>query len=223
MKASQLVKGTRAIRRVPLPRLQDGRQSLEPSGSEGQAAVSSSVEVGVRALTGVEQLTILERAAEDAQKRKAEAKEGNPVYDLLVAAHTLAIACVDPDDPELRPFFDGGAEQILASEELGTDGIAALCEQQAQWQDACSPQALTLTDDELKAAVVELAGPGGADFFLRLRPGLRLMLARFMAGLLLTSHQDNSGSGGTSDAATKSEKTTPPNEPSKNSKPSGEA
>jgi hypothetical protein len=222
MKASQIVQGTRAVRRVPLPRMNNGRQLFGPEGHEESAAVLSSIEVGVRALTGIEQLAILERAAAEAQKRKAEPKQGDPVYDLLVAAHTLAVACVDPDDPHLQPFFDGGAEQILASEELGTDGIAALCEQQALWQDACAPQALTLTDDELKLAIVELAGPGGADFFLRLRPGLRLMLARFMAGLLLSSQWGNSPSGGSSDAATPSEKTTPPNDTSKSSGPSGE-
>jgi hypothetical protein len=224
MKASQLVQGTRAIRRVPLPRLNDGRQLFQPlEGSGESAAVTSSMEVGVRALTGTEQLIILERAAEDARKRKAESKPGDQVYDLLVAAHTLAVACVDPDDPASPPFFDGGAPQILESEWLGTDGIAALCEQQALWQDACAPQAMTLTDDELKLAIVELASPGGSDFFLRLRPGLRLMLARFMAGLLLSSPGDKSPSGGSSDAATPSEKTTPPNDTSKSTGIDGEA
>jgi hypothetical protein len=211
MKASQLLKGKRAVHKVrfpicnfrcpilpDLPELAEQREAdrkawqAEHGGEEPLR--EDEIEVGLRVLTGLELGEILREARADAIKAGVEdPKEGNTIYDLAVQVHTLAAACVDPDAPE-EPFFDGGVQQIRESEHLGRDGIMYLAEQQETWQDLCSPQALRLDGAELHSMIEELAGPESFSFFCQLRPGMRWTLLHSMASLLLISQTDKSNS-----------------------------
>jgi hypothetical protein len=141
-------------------------------------------------LTGLEEAAVLAKARGFAKERGVDdPRDGNPIYDLGQWVHTLAVACIDPESPEEapRPFFEGGADQILASELLGRDVIAYLYEHQQSWQDEVSPRARTIGAAELVAHVVEVASTEDPTPFLRLVPALRWSLHRSMALALLTS------------------------------------
>ena len=210
-KASQLLKGKRAVLRVrfpsinlgcsllpDVPELAEQRKADEKAWREehpGEEAFESP-ELGLRVMTGAETADILEEARKLAVARGvADPKETDPLYELGRQVHTLLITCVDVDtidsksDPE--PFFDS-AEQILTS--LGRDDICYLAEQQEIWQDQCSPQALHITTEQLWEMLAEVKGADGLRFFGQLRPGLRWSLVHFLANLLLTSQMLNSES-----------------------------
>jgi len=204
-KASQLLKGKRAVHRVRFPLVNFGCSLLPdvPDLAEQRKADEAawqaehpdevaveSPEVGLRILTGFETAEVLEQARAFAKARGVEdPRPGDGEYQLGLWVYTLLLSCVDPDtangpgDPE--PFFDS-AEQILNSTDLGRDGICYLAEQQELWQDQCSPQALTLTEEQLWEHIAELKGPDGLRFFGQLRPGMRLTLVTFLASRLLS-------------------------------------
>lgn len=211
-KASQLIQGRRAIRRVKLPicnagHLLGGPLPRELAEAQQEAGVSAqdAPDVGLRALTGSEWAEVLRLAAE------FEADKASERYELGRMANALLIGCVDPDDPQHGPFFDGGLDQILNSVDLGRDGIAYLFEQLEAWQDETHPQRLTLSIEEMNVAVAELAGEEGSAFrfFTGLRAGMQFRCARFMASLLLNFLGSNSGSGSEKAAPKKSSKTSP--------------
>jgi hypothetical protein len=175
----QIAKGKRARRALEFPLL-GGTTDGEPP----------LLKVDVVVLTALEEAAVLAKARAFAKERGVdEPKDGNPIYDLGQWIHTLAVACVDSESPEdaPRPFFEGGAEQILASELLGRDVIAYLYEHQQSWQDEVSPRARKIGAAELVAHVVEVAASEDPSPFLRLVPALRWSLHRSMAVALLTS------------------------------------
>jgi hypothetical protein len=214
MKASQLLKGKRAVHKVrfpicnfrcpilpDLPELAEQREIDRAAWREshsGEEPREDEVEVGLMALSGLENGEILRNARAFAADRGVEdPREGDPIYGLGIMVHTLAVACVDPDNQD-ELFFDGGVEQILESEHLGRDGIIYLFEQQEQWQDLVSPQAHRIDALAFEQMVSELAGPDSYGFFCQLRPGLRWSCMHSMAALCLTllsgSSQPTSGS-----------------------------
>jgi hypothetical protein len=189
---SQLAKGRRARKTVTFP-------LLAAAVAEGTEPRELAVDVIV--LSGLEDADVMGKARAFAKERGVDdPKDGNPIYDLALWAFTLAIACVDPESPETdpRPFFDGGAEQILASNLLGRDTIAYLYEHQQQWQDEVSPRARTVGPEELLAHVLAVASAEDPTPFFRLAPALRWTLHRSMAALLVTLQMPRSPSGSAS-------------------------
>lgn len=202
MKASNLVRGSLAIRRTKLP-LARAPEATTEADHRDAATMNSSAEpeVGLRALSGLETALVLQRAREFAVARGVpEPKEDDELYQYGKAVWCCLLGCVDPDSNAARPepFFDGGLDQLLALDGLGRDGILLLAELQEQWQEEVSPSARDLEGKAFEEAVAQLAGPMGGTFFLNLRPGMRLSLARSMAALLLTLLRGRSPSGSSS-------------------------
>lgn len=189
-----------------------GAFSLIVQGSRARKRVESTTITGqpfacdLRAVVGVDDAAIFAEARAFAKARGvAEPKEGEPLYDLGLAVHTLAIACVDSDFPADKPaaFFDGGPSQIL--EHLDRDRILYLYETLTSWQSTFSPRAASQTWPEYVASVyaIATAEEGSAeDPFVKWAPGLRASWARTSAGLLLSSLAPKSPSGTDSDAPT---------------------
>jgi hypothetical protein len=226
MKASQLLKGKRAVHKVRFPicnfrapilpdlpelaeqRAKDRGEWLQQH--EGEQPPGDDAEVGLRVLTAAELREILTNALADAKQAGVEdPKSGDPIYDQAVMVHTLSVACVDPDNPD-EPFFDGGVPQILESPHLGRDGISYLYEQQESWQDICSPRIIRVDDAEFQAIVEEIAGPDGFGFFYQLRPAMQWTCTHFMACLLLSLQTPSSASTSDSDASSKTSSEPPP-------------
>ena len=247
MKASELFSGTRAVRRVrvpvcnfrcellpDLPELAEQRtvdRATWEAAQSTQAPPDTDVEVGLRVMTGLEIAQVLREARKTAKDAGVEnPQQGDPIYDLAVAVHTLAVSCVDPDAPT-EPFFDGGPQQILESPHLGRDGIVYLHELQENWQELCSPQAHRIDVEELDAMLDELAGPEGWHFFVTLRPGMRWSFMRTMAALLVSYRTWKStpgASGEQTSSETPSSSATPPpaplptRQPKRHRRPTGE-
>jgi len=205
MKASQLLRGRRAVRRVKFPVCNaghlSGRQPPELAQAQQEAGVlaQEAPDVGIRAMTGLEWAEVLRQAADFATSRGGKAEDADERYQLGKMVHALALGCVDPDDPQHGLFFDGGVQQILESVDLGRDGIAYLYEQLELWQDETHPQQLTLTPAEMSDAIVELAGAEDSSqrFFASMRAGARWACTRVLASTLqsfLTSSSTTIGS-----------------------------
>ncbi len=148
----------------------------------------------VRPLSGSEEALVLSRAREFAVSRGvAEPDVGNELYEFGRWVWTVAIACVDADNPDAS-YFDS-AEEVL--EHLDRDRIVLLFELQQRWQDDCSPSLKSLSAAEYKASVVELALAGEDDElpFDRWAPALRRSWVRTTARLLATSLEPRSVSG----------------------------
>jgi hypothetical protein len=206
MRLRDVLPGTRAIKRVPLPLVNVPSEysaevpELAQQRENDRAAASdeppvapgafSVPEVGVRAMTGLEQSLVFSKSREYATKHGGNPENpSDTLYNFATTAYTVAIACVDPDsnpkDPE--PFFgnkgdpDSGVAELLASEHIGRDGIVYLHEQQELWQDLVSPQSLSMPPEQLWEAAREVATSKDAGPFLRLRPGMRWKLTQFLA------------------------------------------
>ncbi len=187
MKYSNWIQGTRAIRKVPLPltsRPAPGVTDVPELENPPDAPM-----VGIRVMTPGEAVSVLEGAEEFAKSRGAlEAKPGNPIYEYGIALHTVVLAAVDPDSDPKRPepFFDGGMQQILDSQDIGQDGVLYLAEIQRRWQAMCGPQATELSVQQLNEAVDVLVGKDGLSFFEQCGPALQWSLVRSLANLSLT-------------------------------------
>ena len=209
--------GTRAIKRVPLPLVnvpssaspdqpelsaqrqadREAWQADAPPGSDPGAFDVSTVEVGLRVLTGAEHSLVLQKAVQFAKDRGGTGEFTDPQHGLGMQVYTLAIACVDPDsDPrDPVPFFgEPGAEQIesavreiLASPMLGRDGIVYLHEAQELWQDMCSPQSHRVSTERFVEIMRQAATDGDARGFLALRPGTRWDCFRSISVLHVSS------------------------------------
>lgn len=166
---SLLQRGTAALRTVVLPM---------PSGVD--------VSVDVRPLNGMELGSVIARAREYATANGVkEPKEGDELYRLGQMAHTLAIACSKPGEPDTL-FFDS-ADEVLAG--LDPDRIVLLYEEQQAWQDRCAPRAVSLDGKDVLTIALEVAGweEGQPDPLLHLRPSLRPIWARTLASLYFAS------------------------------------
>ncbi len=168
-KLSQIVQGTRARKVVPTTLL-DG----------GEANVS------LRPLAGIDDAAVLERAREFAVSRGVkDPKPGDSLYELGLQVHTLLEATLDVDSD--APFFDGGADQLLAN--MDSDRIALLFERQRHLQDEISPRKGSMSESEFWTKIVQVAGSEDRDesFFWQLKPGLQKDFLHSMAKLLLSS------------------------------------
>ena len=193
MKFSALSKGTRAVRRVVVPGLT----------KENEDGTQSPVELGIRPLTGAEYADAVSQAKAYAKAHGAEsAAPGDALYDMAMMAHTLVVGALDVDSPEAdpKPFFDSGAEPLLAH--LGIETIAYLYEQHELWQSECSPYAHKLTPDELVEQVREVTGPQGERSFMRMSPAMRWIFTHSLAVQFLSSLERKSSGGSNSEATT---------------------
>lgn len=190
MRFSTIAKGTLATKPVTLP-MGDTEYPL-----------------AVRPLNGMESGDALERAAAYAKgKGVANPAVGDRLYDLGLMVHTIAIGCVCADDATL-PFFDGGAEQILAH--LDADRIAYLYEQHQAWQDECGVRANGITGGDFILKVMEVANArADEDPLAPLRPSTRRAFERTLANLYVTSLQGKSSSTPDSSSSTKSDAPSP--------------
>lgn len=157
--------------------------------------LGAPIAFAVRPTTGTEEGVILERATEYAIARHAaKVESGNPLFDLGIMLHTLAIVCVDPDSPpdNREPFWDAGADQIANA--MDTEQIAWLYAVFERWQDECSPTVRSMSGPALVQRLVDIAGADGDDarFFDGMRLGTLVILLRTTAKLLLTSPEGNS-------------------------------
>jgi hypothetical protein len=228
MRLRHIPAGTRAIKRVVLPRVNvpgpalpdqpelaqqrdSDRAALDPNAppdSPPGASVISEPEVGLRVLTGGESAMVIQKAGEYARANGGTGALDDPLYGLGIQAYTLALACVDPDtDPKNPdPFFgevgdltlESAAQEILSTPHLGRDGIVFLYEAQELWQDMCSPQAHKIGAQEFMRVIGETVATGDPRGFLALRPGTRFSCFHSMAQLYLSSQMDKSGTGSSS-------------------------
>lgn len=181
---AKVAAGPRSRRTIDLP-LPGARVNLETGAWDGDV-----VKVDVRPLRPDEHVLVLDRARAFAKKHGVEEPDdGHELYERGKIIHTLAIACIDPEsskeDP--KPFFDGGAEQILASEILTPEVLAYLYDQQTAYQDECSPLLKSMSPAEFTASVLLMAGQEQPDFFVSMRPGMRWSFTRSMANQLAGS------------------------------------
>jgi hypothetical protein len=221
---ADIAAGVRAIKRIPLPLVnvpcsllpdipeltEQRNKDAEAAASQGAPVVPATIEVGLRVLTGEENLLIERLSNKMAETNGCRAfEETDAIFNMAKSLYTIAVACVDPDsdpkDPD--PFFgprgktadetaENCAQRILVSPHIGRDGIIFLAEQHEHWQDICNPAALKMSAERMWALVGEVAA--SADALLKLRPGMRSTFARFMAVLLTSYSQDKWLSGPTS-------------------------
>jgi hypothetical protein len=213
VKLKDILQTPRAIHRVRLALLNvppdPGPERVQAATPNGEAVfcVQSHVDVGLRVLLGRETERVLECAQAYAERHKARrADPGDPLYDYGLRLYTVALSAVDPDsdpkDPD--PFFgtkgdlESAVEEILSSPFIGRDGVLYLSEQQEYWQDALNPSPLKVSPERLYELVVEVATSKDARPFWELRPGMQWVLARFMAGQLLSSPDQRFFSGASS-------------------------
>lgn len=161
------------------------------------------VPVDIRMLTPMESVAVLEDATRFAQKRGAAAVEdGNPIYDLGLYVHTLALAVLDPEvREEESPYFDGGADQILNSPLLGRDSIAHLFALYEEHVDRMALSPREMTEDGLKA-LIESCAEGDMLPFSKLRPGMQWSYTHSSARLLRSLLRAKSSSGPGSESGT---------------------
>lgn len=154
----------------------------------------------VRPLSAGEEMDVVAEAIRRAKARGAPAEPRQPIYEAALMAATLATAVVDADAPA-EPFFPGGADDVLT---LDPEQLATLYEQQARWQEECSPTFRQRSVTELFAIAKELSEDDGPLVYERLPRTTRRVCMLFMAGLLRSSLASNSPSSSSSEAPTAS-------------------
>lgn len=180
MKFSSIIKGVRAERKVEIP---------------GFFIEDKPVVAMMRALSGAEEASVLRLALEGAVVKGVDKPTpGDPLYDFGVMANTLALSFLDTESPEndRKPFFDKGAEQVLA--DLPRETIVFLYERQVLWQGECSPYHRNLDGKELIAQVREVASSEDDLPFTCMRPATRWIFTRTLARQLLNSLEPSSSS-----------------------------
>lgn len=171
-----------------------------------ECGLEEPVRVDVRVLLPDEEADVLARArAFVVSKGMTDAQEGHSAFELGRMVNTLHLACIDTDSPEDRPEpFFASANEILTSEILHRDNVAALYEQQQMWQDEVAKQPLEMSADDFEALMGACAGDDPLPFVL-LRPGKRWVFVRFMATLLSASLRHKSESSSPSESSTNDE------------------
>lgn len=170
-------------------------QLLQGAAARGEVefalVTGETVKAGLRVLLGAQEALVLERAQAFAVKRGTpveRAGPGNALYELGYEVATVVLGLVDADDPAgERPFFDGGAEQVL--EHLDVDRVALLYERHRAFQDRCSPRPSSMSAEAFYAKVVELVQAEADDDrpFDSLRPAIHRSFTRTMARQLWAS------------------------------------
>jgi hypothetical protein len=145
-----------------------------------------SIPVLLCPLSFEEEIGIIARAVKIAQKEGVrEPRPGDPIYEAHAQAETLLLACLDPDSPEgaRTPTF-ADTKEVL---QLDQDTVAILCEQQAMWQQECSPSIHEVSTKDLFKHAEEVCERGDPFAFARFSPSMRWLLQRFTAVLLCNS------------------------------------
>lgn len=194
-----ILKGHRAIQRIPLPLVNRPSPLAAPVPElDAQRAADgepNQVDVGIRVLTGLEWATVYEKAGEFARARKVpddQLNDRNPIYNLGCSVYTCVLACVDPDsdvrDPDPifgeRSDLESAALELLSSPHIGIDGINYLVAAQQLWQDRCSPTALRVEPTKMFANLAALCSEDdevSSRAFLDMRPGMQWVSMRSMA------------------------------------------
>lgn len=207
-KFSDVVTGARTRRpaKLPLPGAQ-----VDPETHEW---VGPTASLDLRPLREDEHIDVLSSALAFAKKKGLEKPEdGDPIYERAKMVHTLAIACIDSDSPKDAPtaYFDGGVEQILASEIMTPEVIGYLYLQQQMLQDEVSPLNADMSPAEFMAAALSTA-KGNYSFFVNSRPGIQWSFMRTLAKLHVDSVLSSSPS---------SESSVPPEKTNESPRPSG--
>lgn len=169
MRFSNVLKGTRAERSLEIPGFE----------TDGKPFV-----VLARPLTGLEYESACASARVRAVEKGVENPViGDPIYDLALMAHILAVGCVDPDSPPdaRTPSFDSAA-QIL--ERMNPETIVFVHQNHEVWQDECSPSVHKIEDNEMYNKVSEVAGADGRATFMRFSPSTRVTFSLSMARTL---------------------------------------
>lgn len=150
-----------------------------------------SVDIGV--LDGAQHGDVLKYAAEFAAGRKAQAKDGDPLFEFGKDIQTVALGVLDPESPEEAPeLFFVSAEEVLHN--LDRDRIAILAAQQRSFQSATSPLQKAMNNDEFflhVAALAETEEEHDSPFALW-APSMRWSFERTMAKLLIARASEDS-------------------------------
>lgn len=140
--------------------------------------------VDLRPLGPDEYDLVLARAAKFVKDHGREPGEDeNELYERGKIVHTLAIACIDPDEPtdsvEPGKYFESW-EEIHTAKSLTPEILDYLIHQQRCWQDEVSPLRRNMSEEDYIDGVRKLA-EGELDFFLYMRSGMQLSFALSMA------------------------------------------
>lgn len=204
MKFSDLVAGKKATRVVTIT-LHDQELKLQ-----------------VTPLSATEEITADAYAIRFAKDNGAEPNDDSQIYRKAIAAQTIALAYMTPENAE-QPFFDGGAAQVLT---LDTDTIAYLMEHQEYWQAETSPGRKLGKNFDLLQLTHDLGEVGDDSdplLFLRISPTTRARLVPFMAvqarESLAYKRWRSSNSGASPSETTKSDTSAKPSDEPSNSRP----
>jgi hypothetical protein len=176
-KFRDIQKGVRARRTVEMP------------------LAGTTVRLDVRVLGPDDDIAIAVEAAKLARSKGVdEPAPGGEVYDGAETLFTLLRACVDTESPEEQPEpFFASLDELLPPDAaaaqknpLTREHLAFLREQQARWQDECSPRRRELDAGEYVAHVA-LAAEGDPRPFVALGPAMQWAFARTMARELVIS------------------------------------
>jgi hypothetical protein len=131
----------------------------------------------------------------------SDPKPEDELYERGLMVHTLVRSCLDQAvTDEEKPFFPGGAEQILASRVMLPELIAYLYQLQQLQQDEANPLIKEQTPAEYMAALVKTAG-GDMTFFVSSRPSTLWNFTRSLAAQRLVSMTRESPSGGSTESS----------------------
>lgn len=187
MKFSNILRGTRAEKKVVLPTIEEKEFAIL-----------------LRPLTGLEHEEANAQALERARsKGVTEPKLGDPIFDLAMMAAVLLHGCVDPESPPnaRQPTFSS-LEEILVG--LHPEEIVFLHHSHEIWQHECSPSKGVVDDTNLLQVVREVAGPAGELNFMRLLPNMQVSCAISMARTLLPLLEAKSSPGKSSETTSTS-------------------
>lgn len=156
------------------------------------------VKVDVVPLFGESEASVLKEARAFAQARGiADPKDGDELYELGRWIAVIVRGVIDPESPEdnLKPFFDGGAAQILDERTgLGREWIALLFEAQQAWQDELAPRPKAMNASEyLTAILATIQAPPRSELpFFKWRRVLQDSFLRTICGMWFDAPQAKS-------------------------------
>lgn len=179
--------------------------------------------VALALVLGEAEATVLKKARDFAKERGVDdPRNGDPLYELGIWVHTIALGVVDPDSPPEAPlpFFDGGPAQILNERTgLGREWIALLFGAQQGFQDELAPPPKEMGAVEFFTSVLQIVeAPPRAELpFFRWRRVLQDSFLRMLCGIVVNTPPLKSSPGAaSSDGSASSKSSAKPPTPSVN-------